>query len=92
MCDFGEDTATVEEMFSDMEKAVPIGARCMNCVHRHNATSSGANIFCLCPQDGMECIIVTDRNAKDCKYFKQKTEETDEELKRAIKMLIEEGV
>lgn len=83
---------TADEVFSELEMLVPVGARCINCVYRHNAASKGVNIFCLCQKDGTEYINATDRNAKSCKHFEQKTEKSDEILKSAIKMLIDESM
>lgn len=87
---FNEDGITADEIFSEMEKTVPMGGRCIDCINRHDAMRGGANIFCSCTDGDYDHAIVTDYDAMDCKYFKQKTEESDRLEKMAIEMLISE--
>lgn len=87
---FNENGITADEIFSEMEKAVPIGGRCIDCINRHNAMRGGANIFCSCMDGEYDHSIVANYDASDCKYFKQKTEESDELEKMAIKLFVEE--
>lgn len=87
---FNEDGITADEIFSEMEQTVPMGGRCIDCINRHNAMRGGVNIFCSCADGDCDHAIVTDYDARNCKYFKQKTEESDRLEKMAIKMLISE--
>lgn len=84
---FNEDGITADELFSEMEMTVPLGGRCIDCVNRHNAMRGGANIFCSFMDGEHDYAIVAKYNASDCKYFKQKTEESDRLEKMAIEML-----
>lgn len=85
-----EDGITADELFLEMEKAVPIGGRCIDCVNRHNAMRGGANIFCSCMNGEYDYSVVTDYDARDCKHFLQKNDETDKIEKQAIEMLIKQ--